>query len=187
MSGPGWQIGNRLSVEDRTRMAMRLSDRHHEWGQDCPAVDLDFVMCEYNHGISVAIVEYKHHLADLGRSSDMNYRAMSELYLNDGRQIPLFVARYWPDTWAFRTCAFNESAAEWARGLGFGWDGDWRPMTEQQFVRMLYRLRKDALTAGDERTIARLNTVGPPDEAALRVPLQGLGINHANRNERVRQ
>lgn len=169
MSGRGWQIGNRLSVEERTRFAMVLSDRHHAWGQDCPAVDLDFMMCEYNHGISVALIEYKHHLADIGNSNDANYRAMSELYLKDGRQVPLFVARYWPDDgWAFRTKAWNESAQKWAVDCGIGWDGDWRDQTEQQFVRMLYRLRKDALSLGDEKTIARLNTVKPPAERPAR-------------------
>jgi hypothetical protein len=158
---------SRLSIEDRMRMSMRLSDRHREWGQDCPAVDLDFMMCEYNHGISVALVEYKHFGADVfGKSNTTNYRAISELYLKDGRQVPLFIARYWPDIWAFRTKAENESATAWASSLGFGWDGNWRDMTEQQFVRMLYRLRKDALNRGDERTIAKLNDVRPPAEDA---------------------
>ena len=164
MTGRGYQIGNRLSVEERTALAMRLSDRHHKWGQDCPAIDLDFMMCEYNHGVSVALVEYKHFRADLARSNDSNYAAISELYLKDGRQIPLFVVRYWPDDWAFRTKAFNQAARDWAVASGIGWDGEWRDQTEQQFVRMLYRLRKDALTLGDERTIERLNSIRPPSD-----------------------
>ena len=40
-----------------------------------------------------------------------------------------------------------------------------RPLTEQQYVKALYRLRKDALSAGDERYIARLNDTLPPDES----------------------
>lgn len=175
--GRGWQLGNRLSVEQRTEMAMRLSDRHHAWGQDCPAVDLDFMMCEYNHGISVALVDYKHFCADIYRSNDTNYNAMSELYLKDGRQVPLFIARYWPESWAFKTKAVNDAAITWANG--FGWDGNWRDQTEQQFVRMLYRLRKDALTAGDERTIERLNTLKPPaDETRLRIAARLLHDRH---------
>lgn len=164
MTGRGWNMGNRVPLEQRVRFAMQLSDRHHKWGQDCPAVDLDFMLCEYNHGISVALVDYKHHAADLANTNGRSYEAMSELYHKDGRQVPFFVARYWPDDWAFRTRAVNNAAREWATGCGIGWDGDWRDQTEQQFVTMLYRLRKDALTRGDELTIARLNRVKPPAE-----------------------
>ena len=41
----------------------------------------------------------------------------------------------------------------------------WCSLTEQQYVRALYRLRKEALNAGDERYITRLNTTQPPDES----------------------
>lgn len=165
MNGRGWQVGNRLSVEERTRQNMILSDRHHHWGQECPAVDLDFMLCEYNHGVSVALVEYKHHLADLGKSNGSNYSALSELYLKDGRQVPLFVTRYWPGIWAFRTKAYNEAARKWVVDTGVGWGSDeWRDQTERQFVTMLYRLRYDALRLGDMKTIERLNDIKPPTE-----------------------
>lgn len=160
-------MSNRLSAEERTRFAMLLSDRHHKWGQDCPAVDLDFMLCEYNNGISVAVIEYKHFAADLGKSNGRNYDAISELYLKDGRQIPLFVAKYWPDIWAFRTKPYNDAARTWAMASGVGWEGSgssWRDQTEQQFVTMLYRLRYDALRLGDLRTIDRLNKLKPPAE-----------------------
>lgn len=39
---------------------MELSGRHRIWGFNCPAVDLDFLMVEYNLGIAIAVVEYKH-------------------------------------------------------------------------------------------------------------------------------
>lgn len=165
MTGRGWTMRNRVALEDRVRYAARLSDRHHEWGSECPAVDLDFMLCEYNHGLIVALVDYKHHSADLDRTNGSSYNVLSELYLKDGRQVPFFVARYWPDIWAFRTKAVNEAAMKWAVACGYGWDGGWRDQTEQQFVRMLYRLRKDALTAGDERTINMLNRIPPPGEA----------------------
>lgn len=152
----------RVTDEVKVRLDLELSDRHREWGSECPAVDLDFMMCEYNHGISVALVEYKHFTANLSNSNATNYAAISELYLKDGRQIPLFVARYWPDSWAFKTKAFNQAAIDWA--ARFDWDGEWRDQSEQQFVRMLYRLRKDALTLGDIRTIELLNSAKPPLE-----------------------
>lgn len=164
MTGRGWNMGNRVPLEDRVRYAAQLSDRHHKWGQDCPAVDLDFLLCEYNHGLSVAIVDYKHFHADIANTNSASHNAVSELYTQDGQQVPFFIARYWPGVWAFRTRAANEAARKWAIDVGIGWDGDWRDQTEQQFVRMLYRLRKDALTRGDERTIAKLNTEPPPAE-----------------------
>lgn len=162
MTGRGYQSGRRVKTEVKVRLDLELSDRHREWGTECPAVDLDFMMCEYNHGVSVALVEYKHHTANLSNSNDLNYAAISELYLKDGRQIPLFVARYWPDIWAFRTKAYNQAAVDWAVASGIGWDGDWRPQSERQFVTMLYQLRKDVLTLGDQLTIARLNADKPP-------------------------
>lgn len=39
---------------------------------------------------------------------------------------------------------------------------DWFDMTEYQYVWFLYRLRKDALTIGDRRQLARLNQTPPP-------------------------
>ena len=35
-----------------------LSKRHRDWGWDCPAIDIDFLMIEYDKGKSVALVEY---------------------------------------------------------------------------------------------------------------------------------
>ena len=36
-----------------------LSLRHKKWGYDLPALDMDFLMIEYDHGIPVALIEYK--------------------------------------------------------------------------------------------------------------------------------
>ena len=37
----------------------KISLRHRMWGFDCPAVDVDFVMVEFDRARVVAIVEYK--------------------------------------------------------------------------------------------------------------------------------
>ena len=36
-----------------------LSQRHRQWGWNCPGLDLDFVFLEYDKGRAVAVVEYK--------------------------------------------------------------------------------------------------------------------------------
>jgi len=42
--------------------------------------------------------------------------------------------------------------------------GEWVPLSEHQFVWLLYRLRKDALDIRDRRYLERLNTELPPAE-----------------------
>ena len=37
-----------------------LSRRHREWGYDCPAVDIDFLMIEYDRSMPKAIIDYKY-------------------------------------------------------------------------------------------------------------------------------
>ena len=36
-----------------------LSQEHRKWGFDCPTVDIDFLMLEYDTGRASALVEYK--------------------------------------------------------------------------------------------------------------------------------
>jgi hypothetical protein len=128
-----------------------LSKRHGYWGFNCPAVDLDFVMMEYNHGLPCALVEYKHMNA---RSVDVNhatYRAL--VALADGYvdgPLPCFVARYNPADWSFVVTPLNDRArAHYAHCRG-------QTLTEQRFVRSLHLLRKSVLTAGDEAAISEL-------------------------------
>ena len=62
-----------------------------------------------------------------------------------------------PDTWAFNALAMNEPARNL---LG----DEWKPLTEQQWVTGMHRIRKRALTIGDQKQIARLNQDLPPAE-----------------------
>jgi len=151
----------RVDAEKWIGYSLMLSDRHRDfWGDDCPAVDADFLLVEYNHGTPVAVVDYKHCAADLSLTNGRNYEALGGLYGHGGGQLPLFIARYWPGTWAFKVLGKNDSTRYILCGEG------WMSFTEQQYVRMLYRLRKDALTRGDEAYIARLNTTPPPSKEA---------------------
>jgi len=50
-----------LSANERTGWRDEwLSNRHRKWGNDCPAVDIDFLMIEYNHKWPVALIDYKY-------------------------------------------------------------------------------------------------------------------------------
>lgn len=161
MTGKGYNDHQRNSDESRIRNALLLSHRHRQWGHDCPAVDLDFVLAEYNHGVTVAVVDYKHHRENVDASNERTHQALSGFYDSDGNQLPFFVARFWPETWAFKVHAGNSAAC-----LHLG-TSSWVPMTEQRYVRSLYQLRKDALTRGDEMYLARLNTTLPPEGADI--------------------
>ena len=111
-----------------------ISNRHRAWGFDCPAVDLDFLMVEYNLGLPVALCEYKHHQARMPNLSHPTYRAL--INLGDGYKepLPVFMAFYWPGVWAMRVYPLNDAARsvfEMAEIL-----------TEREFVMRLYRLRR---------------------------------------------
>ena len=157
----------RMNAEALMQANMQLSDRHREWGDDCPMVDLDFLMCEYNHGVPVAIVDYKYHGARLTQTSVKTYETLSGFYDKGQQQIPFFVARYWPGDWGFKVKPVNDAATAFFERVKPGLladSGEWVSLTEHQFVWLLYRLRKDALDIRDQRYLDRLNRVMPPAE-----------------------
>lgn len=136
-----------------------ISERHRAWGFNCPAVDLDFVMAEFNHGKPVALIEYKHRWAREPNIQHSTYRALRALAdgYKDG-PLPFVVVFYCPDDWWFRIIPVNEPATEhWKHCLG-------EKLTEQRFVKGLYLLRKQVLTQEDEAIIARLNGSLPADD-----------------------
>jgi hypothetical protein len=150
-------MGERTGWRDQA-----ISRRHRDWGFNCPAVDLDFVLLEFNHGSPAAVVDYKHYAKEnpLEGLNEWAIKAMSALYNERGENLPFFVARYWPDRWAFEVLAMN--------GTARGWLGEaWTPMTEQQWVSGLHRLRNLALTLGDKKQISRLNQEMPPADEAM--------------------
>ena len=137
-----------------------LSERHGHWGFNCPAVDLDFVMMEYNHGKPCALVEYKHKNARKPDPTHATYRALIDLAdghhtLMDGAytHTPLacFVATYNPSVWSFSVLPLNETASKhYGHCAG-------EMLTEQRFVKSLHLLRKSVLTQADHEAISQLN------------------------------
>lgn len=129
-----------------------LSMRHGAWGFNCPAVDLDFVMLEYNHGVPCALVEYKHIKAKIIDSSHATYKAL--VRLADGYKhgpLPCFVARYDPEDWSFEIQPLNDRAQKhYQHCLN-------ERLTEQRFVKSLHLLRKTALNKSDYEALSQLN------------------------------
>ena len=142
-----------MSAYERTGWRCQaISERHRFWGFNCPGVDLDFVMAEYNHGKPVALVEYKDRHAAPPEVNHPTYNALTALA--DGYApgpLPFFIATYDSEEWWFVVTPINERAKSlFSQHAG-------KPLSEQQFVRGLYLLRKRVLDAADLDVISRLN------------------------------
>lgn len=137
-----------------------LSERHGHWGFNCPAVDLDFVMMEYNHGKPSALVEYKHKSAKKPDLTHATYRALVDLADNYGPgPLPCFVAIYDPEDWSFIVIPLNGRAKQHYKHC------ENERLSERRFVRSLHLLRKSVLSAADESAITQLcdTTTGGSD------------------------
>jgi len=108
-----------------------ISRRHRRWGWDCPAVDLDFLLLEYDRGRASALVEYKHKNAPPQSSGHPSYRAMVDLC--NRSQIPCFAVRYGDDWSELRVTPLNALARKHMPEA--------TTITEHEWVSLLYRIR----------------------------------------------
>lgn len=129
-----------------------ISKRHREWGFNCPAVDLDFVVAEYNHGKPVALIEYKDKRAGKPNIDHPTYDALTSLA--DGYSsgsLPFLVVVYCSEKWFFIVYPVNEVAKKlYGHITGV-------PITEQRFVTSLHKLRNKVLTNRDMDSINKLS------------------------------
>lgn len=114
-----------------------LCDRHREWGWNCPAVDIDLLMIEYDSSHPVALVEYKHEQATPQMPSHPSYCAMAELGTRAG--VPVFAVRYAGDLSWWKVTPLNDLARTWTPTR--------TTMTERGWVALLYRIRGRKLPA----------------------------------------
>lgn len=108
-----------------------LSLRHRRYGIDCPAVDVDFLLIEYDHGTPSALVEYKNEHAKKQCLAHPSYHAISDLASRAG--IPALFCRYKDDFSVWRVTPLNEEAKKYVSPN--------TDMTEQEWVRLLYKIR----------------------------------------------
>lgn len=129
----------------------QISRRHRQWGYNCPCVDLDFMVAEYNHGKPVALIEYKEKRAAPPSIGHPTYKAL--VALADGYKhgaIPCAIVFYCSEKWWFEILPLNEAAKVWC-GEKTG-----IKLSEKRFVTGLYMLRKTVLTEQDKIAIDKL-------------------------------
>jgi hypothetical protein len=68
-----------------------LSGRHRVWGRDVPAMDLDFILAEYDRCVPMALIDYKHEHGAINFQS-ANIRTL--VALGDMAGLPAFIVRY---------------------------------------------------------------------------------------------
>lgn len=108
-----------------------LSARHRLWGYDCPAVDIDFLLVEYNAGKVCGLVEYKNEHANIGNTSGKTFQALIDL--GDRAKCPVFVCWYADDFSWFAVKPMNRAAK---RIMPHNYR-----LSERQYVSFLYHLR----------------------------------------------
>ena len=124
-----------------------LSLRHREWGFDCPAVDIDFLLIEYNHAKVKALVEYKKEFAYIPNTSHHTFRAIADL--GDRADIPVFLCVYSGDLTTYTVTALNDKARQWC-------PEDNTVFSEYEWVKLLYDVRGyGAITLDVQRRLKR--------------------------------
>lgn len=114
-----------------------LSARHRLWGWDCPAIDIDFLMLEYDQGLPIALIEYKNEGAVGQNYNHPSYRAIIEL--GNRAHIPVFIVWYRSDFSQWHIAGLNV--------IGKRYHPEGTFMSEVEYVAFLYKLRgKELLT-----------------------------------------
>ena len=125
-------MDRRIVKPERTQWRdLALSARHRQWGWDCPAVDIDFLLIEYCYSEPAALIEYKKENAPEPMPDNQSYRALTTL--GNRAELPVFLVRYTPDFAKFTVVTLNQKARD---VLPLTTD-----MTERQYVDFLYSLR----------------------------------------------
>jgi len=112
-----------------------ISERHRYWyGSNCPMVNFDFLVVEYDHLEPMAIIDYKHYekgLQPWEPLKDPNFQVLVKVA--DRLGVPCLIAIYKPKDWWYRVFPLNDAAR---RFYEYGQD-----LTEVEYVQSLYRLR----------------------------------------------
>ena len=130
----------------------KLSERHREWGYDCPMVDLDdiysdsgcpmgrdmWTCLEYDRGHPKALVEYKHEYAvkafeEIINSNRLHPNQRSTKELADNSRIPYLITLYADNLTWYRVHPMNDYARQYI--------GETTKMSELEYVTLLYRMR----------------------------------------------
>ena len=108
-----------------------LSQEHRKWGFDCPAVDIDFLMLEYDTGRASALVEYKNEHAKIQYASHPSYQAIIDLGNRAG--ISVLACRYSDDYSRYKVVPLNDKAREFISAP--------KELNKSEWVKLLYKIR----------------------------------------------
>lgn len=139
-----WATSRGVKAERTQWRDEALSARHRQYGFNCPALDVDFLLTEYTSGKSVAVVDYK--ACDAGEPAPIS-RANRSALCSLAASLPAFVAYYWRDPMRYVLVPLNQSAA-----MVVGSPCEW--LTEYEWVQRLYAMRGLSIRAdmpSDER------------------------------------
>lgn len=121
-----------MSRNERTGWRdFEISQRHRRYGWDCPAVDLDFLLLEYDHGKASAIIEYKNERSPKQYASHPTYQALIDL--GNKANIPVIAVRYATDFSWWKVTPLNGKAKQFIPQR--------KEMNEVDFVTLLYNIR----------------------------------------------
>lgn len=128
-----------------------LSLRHREYGQNLPAVDIDFMLIEYDHEEPKALVEYKNeHTPPINVSKSPSIIAMAKLA--NSASIPAFLVRYADDFSWWRVLGLNDHAASYLTTNP-------QLMDEVEWVSILYAVRGLQMPEAEKNRIYALPPV----------------------------
>lgn len=115
----------------------RLNLIHARYGLDIPLAGMPFPTVEYDRGEAVALVNYYRRDMVLPRGLNVAaaLKAARELRGPMGTVLPLITVQYDPRNWSMQVFGHNDPARDL---LG---SAEWQAVTEEHFVRLLYRLR----------------------------------------------
>ena len=118
--------------EERTGWRdQRISTLHRSWGYDCPALDIDFLMLEYDRCVPSALVEFKHENAPPIRMEHPSVRTLKELAHR--ARIPFFLVRYADNFSWFHVTPGNDEACPFIPEPAH--------LNELEWIKLLYRCR----------------------------------------------
>ena len=131
-----------------------LSGRHRVWGSNVPAMDLDFILAEYDRCVPIALIDYKHERATINLES-ANSRTLTAL--GDMAGIPAFIVRYGHSNQSGWWGEVPENSTPWfqviplnsyAHTAGLPSNDNKTRLSELVFVSWLYELRGRKIPQG---------------------------------------
>ena len=123
-----------MNIERSNWRDLGISARHRSYGIACAAVDLDFILVEFDYCVPLAIIEYKNEFAAPCNMTDTNIKVL--IKLGDMASLPVFCVRYKTNFSKVSVVPLN-AKAELLQSR--------KVMSESDYVTFLYKLRSKSV------------------------------------------